>query len=210
MKATKYPFAVTPRATAAYTWLDKPDTAFGDEKFKITLVLPKGELTPGRIERGTKELTGDEWMKYLITLCKSHGVSCTPGDRGCPIKDGDKMYTKDGAPREQFSGSWVIPLKSGYKPDLVDTKGTPLPRSVQILNGDLVRALIVPTYRNVSGADYLSLYLNKVALVEKRSAVDTIDASVFGEEDGYVVPADAVDETPAVSEEEVSGSEWDF
>lgn len=200
-KPIKYPFIVTPRAFAAFTWLDKPDTAFGDEKYKVTLVFNKDDLSEGRIERGSKALSGSEWFKYIIDLCKKHGVAHKPGERGCPIKDGDKMVDKEGNPREQFANSWVIQLKSGFKPDLLDTKGNKLPSNVNILNGDVIKALIVPAYRNVNGADYLSLYLNKVALVEKR--VDSkLDASVFGEEDGYVVPQDEM--ATALSDSDVA------
>lgn len=197
-KPTKYPFITTPRAFAAFTWLDKPDTAFGDEKYKVTLVFNKDDLTEGRIEKGTKAVSGSDWFKYLIDLCKKHGVAHKPGERGCPIKDGDKMVDKEGNPREQFANSWVIQLKSGFKPDLLDTKGNKLPDSVSILNGDVIKALIVPAYRNVNGSDYLSLYLNKVALVEKRVTAK-LDASVFGEDDGYVVPQD--EEVAALSDD---------
>lgn len=202
-KPVKYPFITTPRAIAAYTWLDKPDTAFGDEKYKITLVFDKSDLSEGRIERGTQPVSGADWFGYIINLCKEHGVPSVPGERGCPIKDGDLMKDKEGNPREQFSGSWVIQLKSGFKPDLLDTKGKKLPSSVSVLNGDVVKALVVPAYRDVNGQNFLSLYLNKVCLVEKRVS-NKLDSSVFGEEDGYVVPADAED---LKTEPEVFGEE---
>ena len=188
-KPIKYPFIVTPRAFAAFTWLEKPDTAFGDKKYKVTLVFNKDDLTKGRIERGEKILSGPDWFKYIIELCSKHGVPSVPGQRGCPIKDGDKMTDKDWNAREQFANSWVIQLKSGFKPSLVDTKGNTLPPTVSVLNGDVIKAVIVPAYRHVNGSDYLSLYLNTVVLVDKR-VESKLDPSVFGEDDAYVVPQD--------------------
>lgn len=207
-KPIKYPFITTPRASAAFTWLDKPDTAFGDEKYKVTLVFNKDDLSDGRIERGSKAVSGKEFMAYILELCNKHGVPARPGERGCPIKDGDKMVDKEGNPREQFANSWVIQLKSGFKPDLVDTKGSALPASVSILNGDIVKALVVPAYRNVNGSDYLSLYLNKVCLVEKRVTA-TFDSSVFGEDDGYVVPTNP-EPVSADADDSATYSEEDF
>jgi hypothetical protein len=206
-KPIKYPFLRTPRATAAYTWLEKPDTAFGDSKYKITLVFNKDDMSTGTVERGTQTLEGPQWIQYILDLCEKHGVANVPGVKGCPVKDGDKMFDKDGNPRTNFENSWVLQLKSGFKPSMVDTAGNKLPSSVPILNGDIVKAMIVPAYREVSGNRYLSLYLNNVCLVEKR-VTNTLDSSVFGEEDGYVVPSGSVN-----NEEETSvttNEEYDF
>jgi hypothetical protein len=208
-KPIKFPFVVSPRAMAAFTWLDKPDTAFNDSKYKVTLAFDKDDIGPAQIEYGKKSVSGDEFFDYLRDIAAEHGVPSVPDKKGFPVKDGDKMTDKDGNPREAFVNKWVIQLKSKYKPDLVDTQGQRLPASVSILNGDIIRALVVPSVNTENG--FLTLYLNKVCLVDKRADYAGADASVFGEDDGYVVPAGAAAEPQReVAEDVVLEEDGDF
>lgn len=186
----KFPTMVTPRGLAAFTWLAKKDTKFDkDGVYKVSIVLDKSDMSEGRVNFGKEALGGKAWVDNILALCEEHGVPNTPGDRGCPIRDGDKMMDKDG--NKKFAGKYVLQFKTGYKPAIIDTKGNSIPSSVQVLNGDMIKVAFNPVYREVSGSNYMSIYLSKVMLVEK--LVDSAGgAEMFGEsDDGYVVPEDS-------------------
>lgn len=184
----KIPSLISPRGHAAHAWLTKADTKYNSEGvYKVDLLFPKGDVPPGRIEWGNKELPGDKWLKYIQQLCKQHGVSYKPGEEGCPIKDGDTMKDKEGNQKPAFEGTWFLRLKSKYKPSLIDTKGNELPKSVPVYSGDLIKAAFNMVPKTVKGTTYMSMYLSKVMLIQKLSGGDGISADAFGEDEGYVV-----------------------
>ena len=186
----KFPTMVTPRGLAAFTWLTKKDTKYNaNGVYKVSVVLDKKDMSEGRVEFGSETLPGAAWVKNILSICKSNGVPSTPGERSCPVKDGDKMIDKYG--KKKFAGKLVMEFKTGYKPSVIDTKGIALPQSVEVLNGDMIKVAFNPVYREVNGNHYLSMYLSKVMLVEK--VVESAGgAEMFGESDGgYEVPEDA-------------------
>lgn len=180
----KQPMMISPRGVAAYTWLQKKDPKYGG--YKLTLVLDKDELGEGMLDWGKTKLPGKAWLKALNDMAKAAGAKTK-------VVDGDKEKDKDGKPKEQFKGKWLLKFKTNFEPNLIDTKGTRLPKSIPILNGDVVRVAFRPEPREVNGDSFLSIYLEKVMLVEKRSTHD--EAAMFGEEEGYVVPEDAPEDT---------------
>jgi hypothetical protein len=188
----KFPTMVTPKGVAAFSWLTKKDTKFDAEGvYKVSIVLPKKDMEEGRVNYGKETMPGVDWVKLLLKMCADNGVPSKPGEKGCPVKDGDTLKDANGAPK--FPGMLVLQFKSGFKPQVIDTKGKPLPSSVEVLNGDRIAVAFNPVYREVSGGHYMSMYLAKVMLVEK--LVESTGADMFGaQDDGYVVPQDAVDE----------------
>jgi len=210
MSNKKYPYITTPRAVAAYTWLNKPDQAFNKVEYKITLVIDKEDMSSAKINRSSEVVTGKEFIAHVLDICNQHGVSDKPGTRGCPIKDGDKWVdNKTGEPREWTIGKWIIQLKSKFKPKLVDTKGTELPSSVQVLNGDIVRAVVVPSYGEFGQNQFVTLYLNQVCLVDKRVEAPT-NANFYDEEGGFEVSTADIDASKVPEVEHLEEVDADF
>lgn len=187
----KRPKLASPRGVAAYAWLDKKDTMFanGDEskaKYKLSLLLEKG------VE------VNDAFVKALAEKHKAAGGKPSKG-LGIKALDGDLKEDKEGNPKADFANMWVVPFASTkYKPKQVDSKKQPLPASVRIFSGDVVKVAFTENeYEGFGGG--MNLYLEAVMLLEKRN--DGGDAvSAFGDdEEGYVAPAEAfedkVDET---------------
>ena len=203
MATNKLPIQVTPRGHAAYAWLAKPDTKFangGPGIYKITVLLDKESMGPGRQNFGKTEVSGREWIRDLLALATSVGASGVIGESNCPVKDGDRAGSKP-----EFAGKLIVAFKTAYAPVLIDSKGTPLPKSMTVFSGDLVRVSFQPKH-NVSvervkdGAtgvtssvetNFLSMFISKVMLVEKLTGTGG-GAEMFGEEgdDGFVVPTD--------------------
>lgn len=201
-ESAKIPAMVTPKGPAAHTYLAKPDKKYlknGQPVYKTDVCFPKDDIPEGRINYGKEVLEGPDWMKHIQKLCKEHGVESKPGKSGCPIKDGDKMKDKDGKPKEHFKGMWVMTFKSTYKPEMTDSKGKELPKSVPIMSGDIIKVafglkpVTVPEkVKNAEGevetieTNYLALYLNGVRLLDKRAGAGGVD---YGEEEGgYEAP----------------------
>lgn len=176
--AIKLPAIVTPKAPAAYAWLNKEDEKYGG--YKITVLLDKKDMGEGRLEGGNKVVPGKAWVKHILSECKKHGVVDKIGEKGCPIKDGDKSG------KEDFKGFLMLTAKTGFDPHadgkVVDTKGNALPKRQTVWSGDIVKVAIQPTVRTVNGDTFMSLYISKIMLIEKSGYGDVS----MGEEEGYV------------------------
>jgi len=199
-KKEKKQVVVTPAGTAAYAWVEKPDSGvnqFSDDKYKVTLLIPK-----------------ETDITALQAICDAAGEArfpdVDPADIASPIKDGDESS------KEEFNGFWTITMKSKFKPKCVDAKKKPLPESVKIFSGDLIKvAAAVNPYETtdtivevVKGkkvkktvkAYGVSLALNAIQLLEKRNGGGD-GASYFDEEDGFEAEDDDVPEKGGDSED---------
>ena len=155
---------VTPTGVAAYAWLTKPDTAFGQEKFKLTILLEKNK-------------ENDAFVESVRKIHDAHrGTSKNVG----PVKDGDKTG-KDGQ-----EGHWLIEAKSNYQPKLIDTERQEITNEREVpMSGDLVKMAFKAHPYEAGPNAGISLVLNAVQLVEKRNAGVGI-AAVFPDVQGFV------------------------
>jgi hypothetical protein len=187
-KKQKKLIVVTPAGTAAYAWLSKPDEGqqYSDGKYKVTLVLD-----------------ADTDLSDLEAKCRQLAEEAFPGvdesDIRMPFVDGD---TKG---KEEFEGKILITMKTKFAPKQVDSKKRPLPESVSVFSGDLIKvaAAIVPyestekVTETVKGKKVsktvkvygITLALNAVQLLEKRNGGGD-GASYFDEEDGFTADED--------------------
>lgn len=193
MAKTKLPIEVSVKGTAAFSWLYKKDDKFAkkgeDGKYKLSLVIDKDELPKltARLDGGATPIGGTEWVEHILKMHED-----ADGDNSnAPIKDGDKPVDKKGKPkevREEFVNTYMVNFKSGYQPQLVDTKKNDLPADVKIMSGDTVKVAFRP---NIFDGG-CNLYMNAVMLVEKNATGG--GAGAFGDdEEGYVVDASAAD-----------------
>lgn len=161
---TKVETVVSPTGVAAYSWLTKADTAFGQNHFKVTLMMDKADKATAefvkKVNKVHKEFAGDK-------------------DTKSPIKDGDKT-DKDGQ-----EGKWVFTSKTQYAPKLIDTERNQLSQSSAPMSGDLIRvAMGLAPYDTGANAG-VSLRLKAVQLVEKRNTGGDV-GDVFDDIDGFV------------------------
>ena len=160
---------VSPVGTAAYSWLSKPDTAFNQNHFKVTLMLDKSSQE------------ADEFVRLVNA---AHTKFANGSNTVSPIKDGDKTG-KDGQ-----EGRWVLTAKTQYAPKLVDTQRNQINPDSAPMSGDLIRvAMGLASYATGSNAG-VSLRLKAVQLVERRNTSGNI-GDVFDDIDGFVANADA-------------------
>tara|TARA_R100000808_G_scaffold20974_1_gene45344 strand:+ start:408 stop:935 length:528 start_codon:yes stop_codon:yes gene_type:complete len=170
MQKAKIETIVTPVGVASYSWLQKPDTAFNQNHYKVTLLLDK------------KDNDNKKFVKRLNDLHKefAHGK-----ETKSPIKDGDT----DG--KEGQEGMFVFTAKSQFPPKLIDTQRHELAGDKSPMSGDMIRvAMGLAPYDTGSNAG-LSLRLKAVQLVDKRNKGSDV-SHVFDDIDGFV--SDEIDD----------------
>lgn len=186
MAGKKYPRVVMPAAVAAYAWLSKPDSGhqFSDDKFKVTMVYDSADVL-------------SDVEAACVALAKEQWPNLKPADLKLPFVDGDDRG------KEEFEGKTIVTLKSKYKPTVVDSKKSPLPKDVQVFSGDLIKAVAsLYPYENTEKVKEgkkvvtvtvrgIALQLQVVQLIDKRNNGSN-GTDLLDEEDGFV--ADGGDE----------------
>jgi hypothetical protein len=187
---------VTPKGVAALANIDKPHTKgkYADGKYKVTLKLEKGVDENDAFVAGLREMAKAAAEKQKAAWGKKKL------EHFDPVKDGDDSdYEAD-------EGFWLVKFKSKDKPDCRDAKKRPLPKTVKIYGGDVIKVAFGTKAFNepVQGKGGISLFLNAVQLIEKNAAYG---GDAFDEEDGYVADDEVEDEVD--DDEEDTGTEDD-
>lgn len=169
-KKEKLELIRSPKGTAAYAWLREPDSGreFSDDKYKVTLVLPK---------EGAENQ--DEIDAFVESINKAHVKARGKKKTESPVKDG---YDKD---KEEFADKWLLNFKSKRPVGLVDAKKRPLADDINIYSGDVIRvAFVMVPYDKGKNAG-VSLGLRAVQLIEKNANFVGSGEEAFDEEDGF-------------------------
>lgn len=147
---------VSPKATAAYAWLSKPDEGqqYSDGKYKVTLVLNKEDADVVAFIEKLTELSTQLGTAEFGKLPKTFKM---------PFKDGDD------AGKEEFEGTWLIVAKTKYQPGFVDASKKALPEGVTPMSGDVIRASFALTPYKAGGGQGVSCQLRNVMLIDKRN-----------------------------------------
>lgn len=177
----KFPSMITPRGVASLVHLTQEDPRYGG--YKVTVLLDKKDIPPGRISKVQEDVEGKAWIRHIQGLAKEVGAASKVNEEGFFIKDGDKKL-KDGKPYENLQGKLLLQFKTKRPPKVGDSRGVPLPKGISVRSGDEIRVAFRPSFIEVNGKKYLTMYLNEVRLMAKRED----DADWGEDEDGYVVP----------------------
>jgi hypothetical protein len=118
---------VSPKAIAAYAWVNKPDTGnqYSDDKYKVTLVFD-GEADLSKLEAAAKEVADHDFPDVKFDDVK------------LPFVDGDTKAEKN----EEFAGKVLVTAKSQFKPGVFDAKRKALPKGIELRSGDVCKALL--------------------------------------------------------------------
>jgi|TARA_B110000977_G_C11072599_1_gene490055 hypothetical protein len=148
--------AVTPPATAAYAWLQKPDEGqeYSDGKYKVTILMPKDDKSTVDFITKMTPLVEDLAIKEFGKL---------PSGFKYPWKDGDDTS------KDEFKDHWMMVAKSKYLPGYVDVSKKPVAIEDAPMSGDLVRLATVFGAYSAGGAKGVSAQLRNVMLVERRN-----------------------------------------
>jgi len=163
---------VSPVGTAAYSWLLKPDTAFGQNHFKVTLLLDKAD---------------DDAKAFVKKIEAEHKVAANGHSTPSPVKDGNKSKA------EGHDGHWLVTAKTKFQPKLVDTDRQSLPSSISPMSGDLIRLALAINPYDTGSSSGVSLRLRAVQLVEKRNEGGNV-GDVFDDIAGFTADTTTADE----------------
>jgi len=150
---TKYFKCVTQPFSVSYPSLHKPNTEgnFPSGKYEVTALLDDVEHadTLSAIKGAVDAAFASEWPDQDV------------GEKHNPI-------------RKMPDGSYKVKFKTKSAPTLEDATGSKLSEDIIIGSGDLVRcACNVAAYNGPQSG--VTIYLNKVRLIEKRSIGDGVD-----------------------------------
>ena len=191
MAKYKHSTHVSPVGEADMTWLDKPSPAYqagAKEYFKTRLLLDDTPENRAWVKK-VYEKALEEAKEAGVKLKKVHNTFFVlpedQDDEDFVVQEGRK-YAKY---PEHARGKIILDAKSTYKPSLIDTAKESLPEDVKIYGRDLIR-IKVTVNPYVSGANNgISLYLNVVQLVEKKTSFSgggSANLDGFDDIEGYV------------------------
>lgn len=175
-KKSLYVNFATTEGVANYAWLNKADTGneFSDNKYKVTVAWNNDDPMVAKLRAIVADAGQREFGDTL------------PGNFNNPLKDGDA------GDKEQFKGKVYATFKSTRRPGQVDAKNFELPEDVIIMSGDKIR--VAAAAKAYNGAQKgVSFYLDMVKLIEKQNTGGSSAASVFGEDEGYVIGNDVAE-----------------
>lgn len=165
---------VTPKGSAGYPKLIKPDTKFNAEGvYSTRLTMSKKDAQPfiDKIEEAYTE------------------------------EFGAKALPKANFPFKEEDGQITFKFKSKQKPKLFDAKGTPIKVAdeLNIGSGTVMKVSGAISCKAVSGKNYATLYMNAVQIID---LVEYSSSPFDVEEGGYTV--DEPEEATVSDEEETS------
>lgn len=179
---------VSPKGTASYPYLTKPDTKFNpDGEYKVSLIV-----------------AGDDARKAIDFLAEQHEVAVAKAKKenaGKRVKEGDLPFIEndDGTVTFKFKLKAKVTPKKGdpfeQKPVLFDAKGKPLVGEPKVGGGSTIKVSyeVVPYYTAIAGAG-VSLRLKAVQIIELKEYSGGGDAESygFGEEEGFEAGEDDI------------------
>lgn len=149
---------------ASYPSIDKPDTEskFPSGKYEVSGYLDEADdaATLQGLREAVAKAADAEWPGVNIDGIKS------------PLK-------------VQEDGSVRVTFKSKSKPSTQDASGSALSSDVIIGRGDLIRVAGNAKAYSTAGNKGVTLYLNTVRLIDKRSTDDGLDDPFGGPDEGY-------------------------
>lgn len=152
----------SPKGTAQWPWLSKPDTRYDAEgKYKTDVLVTKDEAKD--FMSTAKELYVEEFGEKALSKAK------------WPFMVDDE------------TGGVTIRAKSSKKPGLFDAKGNVITKDLAVGNGSVIKiAGLMQTY-DAGGNKGVTAYLNGVQIID---LVEFGGSAAFDEEDGYVFTAE--------------------
>lgn len=170
--ATKY---VSPKGTAGYPKLTRPDTKFKAEgEYSTSLTLDE-----------------KDGKAFLETI-----------KQACIDEVGNKAAQGAQFPCKIEEGKYVFKFKSKNKPKLYDSKGKPITNAeeLNIGSGSVLKVAGSMAFPKVQGKQYVSLYMNQVQVI---NLVEYASSPFAEEEGGFTAEDSSFGESSTADEQEV-------
>lgn len=131
----------------------------GEEKYSITLLIPKADVTTFNNVMNAMNKTLDEAVADVFKGVK-------PAAPKFPIYDGDGVRASGEAFGEECKGHWVITANSKERPEIVDIACNPIMSKSDFYSGCYGRASIVFFAYNTNGNKGVGCGLNNLQKLE--------------------------------------------
>jgi len=190
-KKPKLPTFVTPKGTARWAYLTKPDTQFNAEgDYKVTLVLPKDDADTEALLSKLKPLHNeavkqakDAFAKNPKNKNKKFDKKINPFFTDETDDNGDATgnvlinFKRKASGTREDGSSWTA------KPDLFDVKGVKLDPSARVFGGSKIKVqFAVKIYDSPAFGAGISLMLNGVQVIKLVDGERDAGSYGFGDE----------------------------
>ena len=145
---------ITGKVLLSYAHLFKPQAgiAGGDEKYSVSLVIPKDDKdTIGKIERAIEKATKEGVARFGAKFGKGANFRM-------PLRDGDTDKPDD----PSYTNSYFLNVNSKTKPGVVDKDLNPILDPSEVYSGCFGRASIVAFPYSVNGSAGISFALHNI------------------------------------------------
>lgn len=185
----KFVNAVLPRGVASRVYLDKPD----DKAPEGVSWKPDGKYKTNLVYDSADEIA--DLREKIVEMAKENlGSKFVETEFKFPWRD---YEDEEGTP-DFLKNKTVVTAKTKAKPKVVDAKRNPVPDSIKVRGGDVIKASVgLNIYEQIEKVREgrktvevkvygCNLYLNAVQLIQKRAGGGS-GADAFDEEDGFSV-----------------------
>jgi len=149
---------ITGKTRLSYAYLFKPRAGIGggEEKYSVSLIIPKGDKeTVSKIEKAIEKAKKEGISRYGSKFGKSQNFRM-------PLRDGDVDKPDDSA----YKNSYFLNVNSKTKPGVVDKDVNPILDPTEVYSGCYGRASIVAFPYSVNGSTGVSFALHNIQKLE--------------------------------------------
>lgn len=149
---------ITGKCLLSYAHLFKPQAGIsgGDEKYSVSLVIPKDDkATIEKIERAIEKAIKEGVGRYGAKFGKGANFRT-------PLRDGDTDKPDD----PSYTNSYFLNVNSKTKPGVVDKDLNPILDQTEVYSGCYGRASIVAFPYSVNGSSGISFALHNIQKLE--------------------------------------------
>lgn len=148
---------LTPKGIALYPWLTTPDKQFNPEgDYKVELKLDPNDP---EVEKFIDGLADDVKAYFTEAAKKDKAKAGLAKTARVPVHADVERDTG------QETGLVVVKFKSGFKPGLFDSMGSPIVDDIRIGSGSIIRVAFSKNFYDAFGGG-MNLYLQQVQIIK--------------------------------------------
>lgn len=205
--SNKKPMFLTPQGIALYPWLTTPDKQFNPEgDYKVELKLDPNDP---EVEKFIDGLADDVKAYFTEAAKKDKSKAGLAKTARVPVHADVERDTG------QETGLVVVKFKSGFKPGLFDSMGSPIVDDIKVGSGSIIRVAFTKNFYDAFGGG-MNLYLQQVQIIKfveyNARGVSAFDAVEGGYQADQPEPAEGFggDSNPDAEKVEVEKDDLPF
>lgn len=141
------------RLSYEHIWVAKATIEGGEPKYSASILIPKtDEKTVAAIKEAIKAERNSEWPNK----------DKRPNNIKNPLKDGDEAVDKNGNPRKECQGHYIINATSKQRPGIINLEKEDILDKSEVYSGCYIRCQISFAPYNLPTSKGVACYLNNI------------------------------------------------